>query len=357
MIAIKSSKAAILVEQKQPLIVDEIQLPEMLTCGQVLVKIAYSGICGSQLGEIDGVKGPDNYLPHLLGHEASGHVIEAGPGVKRVKAGDHVVLHWMKGSGIESDPPQYTWQGKRLNAGWITTFNEYAIISENRLTPIPQSVDGKIAALFGCAVTTGLGVIVNNAKLKPGESIVVLGAGGVGLNVIQGAAVTSACPIIGVDIHDNRLALARDMGASHTLNSLNCDLREELKKILGAGGADVVVDNTGVPEMLELAYELTGPKGRVVCVGVPRKGNKISIYSLALHFGKQLSGSHGGETNPTDDIPKYLRMLDAGKLALAPLITNEFSLEKINDAISMMRSGEIAGRCVIKMSAVPGTNQ
>lgn len=344
---IKSMKAAILVELQKPLIIDEIQLPETLTCGQVLVKIAYSGICGSQLGEIDGAKGPDNYLPHLLGHEASGQVIETGPGVKKVKGGDHVVLHWMKGGGIESEPPAYTWQGKKLNAGWITTFNEYAIVSENRLTPIPQSIDGKIAALLGCAVTTGLGVVINNAKLLPGESIVVLGAGGVGLNVIQGAALTSGHPIVGVDIHDNRLDLAREMGATHLLNARKCNLREEIQKIVGPTGADVIVENTGTPEMIELAYALSAPKGRVVLVGVPRKGNNISIYSLPLHFGKKLIGSHGGETSPNEDIPRYLKLLEAQKLKLDSLITCEFKLDEINKAIQMMKSGEISGRCCI----------
>lgn len=347
---VKSMQAAILVEQRQPLVIDEVQLPETLSCGQVLVKINYSGICGSQLGEIDGAKGPDNYLPHLLGHEASGCVVEAGPGVKKVKQGDHVVLHWMKGSGIEADPPHYTWQGRKVNAGWITTFNEYAIISENRLTAISPAIDGRIAALFGCAITTGLGVVVNNAKLKPGESIVILGAGGVGLNVIQGATLTSAHPIIGVDIHDNRLALAREMGATHLLNALKCDLRDEIRKIVGSAGVDVIVDNTGLPEMIELAYELTAIKGRVVLVGVPKKGNHISVYSLPLHFGKGLIGSHGGETNPNEDIPRYIRMFEAGKLSLAPLITHEFSLAGINDAIAKMRSGEVAGRCCVAMA-------
>lgn len=345
-------KAAILVEQKQPLIIDDVMLPEALSYGQVLVKIAYSGICGSQLGEIDGVKGPDAYLPHLLGHEASGQVLDVGAGVRKVKQGDHVILHWMIGSGIEADPPIYQWRGSRVNAGWITTFNEYAIISENRLTPISHTLDGKIASLFGCAVTTGIGVVVNNANLKPGEAIIVLGAGGVGLNVIQGAALISAYPIIGVDLHDNRLALAKEMGATHVINAHSCDLREEIRRILRPGVADVIVDNTGIPAMIELAYELTTPKGRVVLVGVPRKGNNISIYSLPLHFGKRISGSHGGETNPSEDIPRYIRMLEAGKLTLIPLITNEFPLEQINEAIEMMRSGEMAGRCIIKMNDV-----
>jgi len=344
----KTMKAAILVEQKKALVIDEITLPETLLCGQVLVKIAFSGICGSQLGEIDGAKGPDAYLPHLLGHEASGCVIAAGPGVKKVQPGDHVVLHWMKGSGIEADPPVYSWQGRRVNAGWITTFNEYAVISENRLTPIAPTVDGRIAALFGCAVTTGLGVVVNNARVLPGESVAVFGAGGVGLNVIQGAALSSAFPIIGVDLHDNRLALAGEMGATHLLNAGRGELRGEIRNIVGAGGVDVIVENTGLPEMIELAYELTGPKGRVVLVGVPRKGKTVSLYSLPLHFGKSITGSHGGETNPSADIPRYLRLMEAGKLRLAPLITNEFPLERINDAIGMMRSGEMAGRCCIR---------
>lgn len=345
----RTMKAVILVEQRQPLVIDELELPDALSCGQVLVKINFSGICGSQLGEIDGIKGPDAYLPHLLGHEASGCVVEVGPGVRKVKPGDHVVLHWMKGSGIEAEPPVYSWRGRRVNAGWITTFNEYGVISENRLTTIPQTVDGRIAALFGCAVTTGLGVVTNNARVKPGESVVVLGAGGVGLNVIQGAALTSAHPIIGVDIHANRLTLAGQLGATHLLNTHDCDLREEIRKIVGARGVDVIVDNTGIPEMIELAYELAGPKGRVVLVGVPPKGHNITLYSLPLHFGKRVTGSHGGETNPTEDIPRYLRMLDAGKLVLNALITHEFPLEQINEAIAKMRSGEMAGRCCIRL--------
>ena len=139
------------------------------------------------------------------------------------------------------------------------------------------------------------------------------------------------------------------MSVAYCSASGNCELREEIRGIVGPWGVDVIVENTGHPRMIELAYELTGPKGRVVLVGVPRKGNSVSLYSLPLHFGKQLTGSHGGETNPTEDIPRYLRMLDAGKLTLAPLITQEFQLERINDAIAMMRSGEMAGRCCITM--------
>lgn len=345
----KSMKAAILVAQNQPLVVAEVRLPEALSCGQVLVKLDFSGICGSQLGEISGAKGPDAYLPHLLGHEASGHVLAIGPGVRKVKSGDRIVAHWMKGVGLEAEPPAYTWEGGRLNAGWITTFNEFAILSENRVTSIPETVDGRIAALLGCAVTTGLGVVTHDAGLHLGESILVLGAGGVGLNIIQGAALSSAHPIIGVDLHDNRLEIARTLGATHVLRGGGTDLKERILALAGASGLDVVVDNTGLPEMIQLAYELAKPQGRVVLVGVPRKGMCASLYTLPLHFGKTLKGSHGGGTNPSEDIPRYLRMVEAGILRLEPLVTHEFPLERINDALDGMRSGAIAGRCMLDL--------
>lgn len=201
-------QAAILTELKKPLAIGEVCLPETLDVGQVLVRIHYSGICGSQLGEIDGAKGEDKFLPHLLGHEGSGAVVDIGPGVKHVKPGDKVVLHWRKGLGIESPVPSYRWNGEKLNAGWITTFNEFAVVSENRVTRIPPDSDMRVAALFGCAVTTGFGVVLNNANLKIGESVVVFGAGGVGLNIVQAAAMVSAYPIVAVDRFENRLELA-----------------------------------------------------------------------------------------------------------------------------------------------------
>ncbi len=150
-------KSAILIESKKPLVVTDIDMPSSLEFGQVLVKIFYSGICGAQINEIDAVKGPDKFLPHLLGHEGSGIVEKIGEGVTTVKTGDHVVLHWRKSSGIESVTPKYLWKEKKVNAGWVTTFNEKTVMSENRLTVIPKDFDMKIAALFGCSVTSGFG--------------------------------------------------------------------------------------------------------------------------------------------------------------------------------------------------------
>ena len=344
----KTMKAAILVEQKKPLVIDEVQLPESLEIGQVLVKVHYSGICGSQLGEIDGAKGEDKFLPHLLGHEASGIVQAIGLGVKHVKPGDVVVLHWRKGLGIEGVPPIYKWRNQKLNAGWIATFNEYAIVAENRVTPIPSGSNMEVAALFGCAVTTGFGVIENNAKVKIGESVVVFGAGGVGLNIVQAANLVGAYPVIAIDIFDNRLALAKELGATHLINSKINDAKQEIEKILGVNNLDHFIDNTGQPAIIELGYQITKPQGKVTLVGVPRKGNNTNIYSLPLHFGKIISGSQGGEAIPNQDIPRYHNLFNAGRIKLSELITEKFILENINDAIERIKIGKISGRVLVK---------
>lgn len=341
------TRAAILVESHRPLVVEEIELPA-LGVGQVLVKVHVSGICGAQLGEIAAVKGPDKFLPHLLGHEGGGVVEDIGPGVTHVKAGDHVCLHWRKGNGIHAQPAKYNWNGKTVNSGWVTTFSERTVVSENRLTPIPQDTPFEIAALMGCAVTTALGLINNDAQLKIGQSIAVFGCGGVGLNVVQAAAMVSAHPIIGIDLYDTKLAFARRFGATHTLNSKTADLRAEIRRIVGPQGVDVAVENTGHVRLIELAYELTAPQGRTILVGVPRHDQDITIHSLPLHFGKVLTGCEGGQSHPPLDIPRYLRLYRAGKLKLDELITHRFPLERINDALDTVRGGE-AGRVVLTM--------
>ena len=343
------TKAAILVEQNKPLVIDNIFLPKELLVGQVLVKIKYSGICGSQLGEIKGVKGSDKYLPHLLGHEGFGEVLNIGPGVSTMKPGDRVILHWRRGKGIESIPPKYIWKNKELNAGWVTTFNEFAVVSENRCTVISKNIEEESAALFGCAITTGFGVIENNAKLKLGESLVVFGAGGIGLNMIQAASMVSAYPIIAFDVYDSRLALAKELGATHIVK---CEIKQasnSIKNILGNRELDVFIDNTGIPEIIELGYKVIKPTGRLVLVGVPKLNSNISIFSLPLHFGKTIIGSHGGESNPDIDIPRYLNLLKIKKIDLKKIISKFLSLEDINEGISFMEKGETAGRVIIKM--------
>lgn len=345
----KTTRAAILAEQHKPLVLAEIGMPDALEAGQVLVRVIYSGICGSQIGEIDGAKGEDKFLPHLLGHEGVAEVLAVGPGVRHVRPGDTVVMHWRKGRGIEAATARYSWQGRTVNAGWVTTFNEYAVVSENRLTAIPPDSDLEVAPLYGCAVTTGFGVVLNNARLKIGESIVVYGAGGVGLNIVQAAAMVSAYPVVAVDLHDAKLDLARQLGATHVVNATREDAVQAIAAISGAEGVDCFVDNTGVPAVIETGYRLTKPQGRVVLVGVPKRGNDITIHSLPLHFGKGLAGSHGGEAQPELDIPRYQNLYRHGRLKLRELITDRFPLEEINLAIERMRAGAIRGRCLVRI--------
>ncbi len=342
-------KAAILAELNKPLVVADISLPQQLSFGQVRVKVFYSGICGAQINEIEGAKGPDKFLPHLLGHEGSGIVVDVGQGVKTVKKDDHVVMHWRPSNGIQSETPSYDWQGRKVNSGWVTTFNEEAIISENRLTPIPKDFDLRIAPLFGCAVTTAMGVVNNDAHVKVGQSVVIFGVGGVGLNIVQAAAMVSANPIIAIDLFDEKLEMAKKFGATHVLNSKKTPgVAEWIKQFVAKAGADVVIDTTGNARVIELAYELTHPDGKTILVGVPRKGDNISIYSLPLHFNKILKGSHGGSSQPHLDIPRYVALCQAGKMTLEGLITDEFPLDQINAALDKVRAG-ISGRVIIKM--------
>ena len=342
-------KAAILVESKRPLVVADIDLPEKLGAGQVQVELHYSGICGAQINEIDAVKGSDKFLPHLLGHEGSGIVQKIGPGVSTVKEGDHVVLHWRPSGGIQSPTPRYSWEGKDVNAGWVTTFNEQAIISENRLTLIPKDFDMRIAPLFGCAVTTAFGVVNNDAQIKVGQSVVIFGVGGVGLNIAQAASMVSAHPIVGVDLLKHKLKMGKKFGLTQSVIGGENKVNDAIRDIVGSRGADVVIETTGNSRVIEQAYELTNPDGKTVLVGVPNKGDNISIYSLPLHFNKVLTGSHGGDAVPDLEIPRYIRLMDSGKMTLDGLITHEFELEQINKALDLFRSGK-AGRIIIGMS-------
>src|SRR5262245_23789954 len=345
---VKKTKAAILAKSREPLIVDEIQLPETLEVGQVVVKVLHTSICGAQINEIAAAKGPDKFLPHLLGHEASAQVLEIGPGVTNVKAGDTVVLHWRPSQGIQAQPAAYQWRGAKLNAGWVTTFNHYAVVSENRMTVIPADFDLKVAPLLGCAVTTAAGVINNDANVKIGESVVVFGVGGVGLNVVQFAALAGANPIVAVDLVDGKLDMARQRGATHCLNSKStANLDSAIRDIVGVKGPDNVIETTGVKSVIEMAYDLTHPDGTCVLVGVPSE--KVSIYTLPIHFNKVLTGSHGGDAVPHVDIPRIIRLIKAGRLSFDGIISHEFALDDSNAALDLVRSGT-AGRVLLNLA-------
>ncbi len=332
--------AAILTELQQPLELDEVEIPA-LDVGQTLVRIHASRICGSQIGEIDGVKGPDNWLPHLLGHEAGGVVEEVGSGVTRVKPGDHVVLHWRPSEGIQCRPPCYRRGNQTVNAGWITTFNHRGVISENRLTKVAPDTDMELRCLMADTLTTGFGIVNRDAGVQLGESVAVVGAGGIGSGVILGAHLAGANPLIAVDLFDHKLEHARKLGATHTINGREGDFVEQVREIVGAAGADVVIDGTGNPEIIAKCYSLTKGCGRCVLFGVPHHTKNVSLHTLPLHFGRVLTGSEGGQSLPHSDIPKYLDLLRARGADLSGMVTHRGSLEDVNDLIPKMRSGEV----------------
>lgn len=332
------TSAAILVEQHQPLLVDEVEVPS-LGYGQVLVEVKVSRICGSQLGEIDGVKGADKYLPHLLGHEGGGIVREVGPEVSHVKPGDHVVLHWRPGAGLQGAGAKYRLGSRTINAGNITTFQNLTVVSENRVTRIASDVDFEIAALLADTLTTGFGAVTRDARVTIGESVVVIGVGGIGLGTVLGAHLSGAYPIIAADVHDHKLAKAREFGATHTINTRHEYLPDVVRQILG-GSADVVFDVTGNAKVVEQAWQITGPKGRLVLVGVMRHDQQLSLNTLPLHYGKVLTGTEGGSSQPQRDIPHYLRMIGAGRFDPRGMVSHRCHLNDVNTAIAKMRSGE-----------------
>lgn len=334
-------KAAVLEKINSPLSIKDVELTE-LKVGQVLVKVLMSGLCGAQLHEIKGYKGNEKFLPHLMGHEGCGIVQEIGPGVTTVKVGDKVVMHWRPGSGIEAPFPSYILDGKNMSSGKVTTLSEYSIVSENRLTAVPQDTPPELCAILGCALTTAMGIVDNEIDLKFGESIAVVGCGGVGLNLIQAAAMKSACPIIAVDNNENKKQICLDHGASEFALSL-----DEVK-----GKVDIVIDTTGIPEVISKGISILSGTGRMVLVGQPAPGKFVEVMNAVNLFngvGQSIKATQGGKTNPQEDIPRYVKLYNQGILDISKLITHKFQLEQINEAFDLLRSGN-AGRIMIKIA-------
>lgn len=345
-------KAAVLYEQNKPLVIEELET-QVLGQGQVLVKVLYSGICQTQVNEVKGIKGPDKYIPHCLGHEASGIVHEIGPGVTRIKPGDYVVLSWIKGPGLEVPSMQYLRGATKINAGAVTTFSTFSVVSENRITKISHEVPADVAALLGCAVPTGAGMVKNTIKAEPGSSIAVFGLGGVGLSAVMFASAIGCAKIIAVDILDSKLELAKKLGATHVINSANERVLEKIRALTGGltgSGVDYAIESSGVKEVMELAFEAVRFGGTAVLAGNIRKGDKVAVDPYALIHGKKIIGTWGGETRTDEDIPFYAEQYLQGKLKIDQLITHTYKLEDINAAFAELKTG-VVGRALIKLNS------
>jgi len=346
----KITKAAILSSINEPLEIDDLMIPE-LKKGQVLVKIVYSGICHTQLNEIRGLKGEDKFLPHTLGHEGSGVVVDVGPDVQKVKIGDHVVLTWIKGEGIDVPSTQYQMEdGSIVNSGAISTFMEYAVISENRLVAIDKRMPLKEAALLGCAIPTGAGIVINTIKLTQGKSIAIFGIGGIGSSALLAARMKEAGQIIAVDVSDDKLTFARSLGATHTVNVKKEEVFEAIRKITNGRGVDYAIESAGKKESMEAAFKSVCDKGGLcVVAGNLSKGEMIHIDPFDLIKGKRIIGTWGGEARPGRDIPLYVDLFLSEKLDLSKLIDQSFPLADIGKGLARLEKLAV-GRVMLDMT-------
>lgn len=343
------TKMAVLYNCGQPLAIEELEIPP-LKMGQVLVKIAFSGVCGSQLAEVEGRLGPDKYLPHALGHEGSGIVADIGEGVTKVGVGDHIILSWIKGSGLQSPQLRYQKGNQIINAGYANTFTEYSIASENRLVPIAKDMPLDKASIVGCAVATGFGAVVNDAKVSSKSNVLVIGTGGIGFSAIQAASLANASEIIVLGRNDAKLEKARFFGATSVFNLSDNDIESRIKELTGDKGVDFAFDVVGERATMELAYRLTkDDEGKVVLVGLPRYQEKIAIDANALFRGKRLIGSVGGSSNPDIDFPKYVQLYLSGTLKLDEMITHRYKLHEINTALELLKKGGEIGRAILEL--------
>lgn len=341
---IKKFKAAILKKINNKLFIHKILLKDELKKGQIFVKLKYSGICGKQIDEIEGAGGKDPYLPHLLGHEGSAVVLNVGPGVKKVKKNDKVVLHWIKSNGIQSETPKYYLNNKIVNAGWVTTFNEYAVVSENRVTKIPKGYSLRKACLFGCVATTAIGLVNRELKLKRQDVLLVVGVGGLGQIIIQSAKSFKIKKIIAVDLNKFALKKAKKLGANEIIN---INKNKNFKKLKNLKINKSVV-TTGNIDAIEKTIGLTSLPGICYIMGVPKKKDFMKINAWNVMHDQTIKGCLGGNTFPQSDIPKFINFEKKSKIDLNNIIFKIIKFQEINKGLKMFKSNQTTGRILIK---------
>ena len=349
-------KAAVCYEFGKPLVVEEVDI-DTPRAGEVKVRIAATAICHSDIHAIRGDRSVK--LPVLAGHESAGYIEEVGKNVTSVKPGDAVVVSLLSSchrcyycvSGYphlcENYPlptPKNRLRNKRgqtLNqgVGKVASFAEYTVVDDSQIVRLPKDFPMDKASLLACGVITGFGAVVNRAQVRPLSSVVVIGVGGVGLNSIQGAVISGAYPVIAVDISDFKLEAARTFGATHTIRADDKDAAKAVRQLTYGRGADYVFVTVGNTSAVEQGFSLSGPRGMIVVVGIPRAGSTINLP--AFFPGERVLTSSGmGTTRLSVDVPKLIDLYKAGRLKLDELITNHYSLEHINEAIESTERGE-----------------
>lgn len=331
-------RAAVLETLGSPLKIKTLEIPKLQT-GQILVKVFFSGVCRSQLMERAGARGNDPWLPHLLGHEGSGIVLAVGDNITKVTIGEEVILGWIKGHGLDAAGAKYKCDDQIINSGRVTTFSNYSIVSESRVIKKPKGLSLDTAVLFGCALPTGSGMILNELKPSPDSSGIVIGLGGVGLSALIAMKSLGVKMIIAIDVSMAKLELAKKLGATHTFNSRNLKNAEAVID-LTKGGADFCVESAGTVSTIELGFSLIRKGGgKMIFASHPPDGETIRLAPHELISGKQISGSWGGGTLPDRDIPKMYKLFKNANIPLQSMLTKRYTLEQINDALDDLDAG------------------
>ncbi|KZZ35263.1 hypothetical protein A3757_16065 [Oleiphilus sp. HI0117] len=312
-----------------------------LAKGQVLVKVLYSGVCRSQLMEVRGKRGEDSWLPHLLGHEGSGVVVEIGPGVTKVSPGDAVILSWIKGDGLDAAGAIYSDGIRNINSGPVTTFSNFTVVAENRVVLKPESLDFDTAVLFGCALPTGAGMVLNELTITSKETVAVLGLGGIGLSAVMALVALGVKNIIAIDVSREKLEKVKGWGVRHCINSEHDDVVEKVLA-LTKGGADFCIEATGHISGIEDGFSMIRKfGGQLLFASHPPDGEKIRLSPHDLISGKQISGSWGGSVMLDRDIPRLHSLFSKVATPLNGLLTKRYDLNQINAALDDLEEGRV----------------
>nr|WP_106783363.1 zinc-dependent alcohol dehydrogenase family protein [Lysinibacillus timonensis] len=368
---LRSSGVAQPYAESKPIHIEEIELDPPQE-GEVLVKIKAASLCHSDLSVINGSR--PRPLPMALGHEASGVVEEVGPGVVNFKKGDKVVCVFVPSCGhcipcAEGRPAlcepgakangegTLISGGTRLHAGeetighhvGVSAFSEYVVVSQNSLVKVEEDLPFEKLALFGCAVITGVGAVVNTAKVQFGSTVAVVGLGGIGLSALLGAIAAGAREVIAIDINEKKLEQAKSLGATAVFNSKDPNVVQLVKEYT-AGGVDYAFETAGVVPAMDVAYAITKRGGTTTTTGLPHPEHKFAFpYVTLTAEEKTIKGSYVGSCVPLRDIPNFINMMKSGKLPVDQLLSNIISLDEINEGFDLLATGDNS-RIIIKMA-------
>ncbi len=356
-------------KDSQPLKIEDVEL-DAPGHGEILVRVRAAGLCHSDLSVIDGNR--PRPLPMALGHEAAGEVVEVGPGVADLEVGDHVVFSFVPSCGTcdyclggraalcapgakANNDGVLLGGDRRLHQGdatinhhlGVSGFAEHAVTSRRSAVKIPKDLPFEIAAVFGCAVLTGMGAVVHTAGLRAGQSVLVVGLGGVGLSAVLGAVAAGARQVIAADIAEDKLELAKAMGATHVVNSKDADAVQQVKDISG-GGVDIAAEFAGVGPALEFAFAATGKGGSTVTAGLPHPDTRLAVSPVQMVAEeRRFLGSYLGGHVPALDIPEYIALYQAGRLPVDKLLTHRMKLEDINEGFDRLADGDAIRQVIL----------